>query len=297
MQHSAITSDRDYDRVERAIRFIADHRLEQPSLEEVADAMGVSPFHAQRVFSSWAGVSPKRFLGLLTVEHAKSLLRADESVLGAAFEVGLSGGSRLHDLFVGFEAITPGEYKSMGADLVLRWGVHETPFGPALFVASERGLARLTFLDGGHLDHALAEAKADWPLSRFVEDAEATRGMAAAAFGPRDGRGTVAAVRQGHAVPDPGLARADAGARGHRHQLRRPRRRARPPRRRARRRPRLRRQPHRRPHPLPPRDPRDRRARRISVGPGAQAGGAGLGECAALQGGGRAPSRLSPARW
>ena len=115
MQHSAITSDRDYDRVERAIRFIADNRLEQPSLEEVADAMGVSPFHAQRVFSSWAGVSPKRFLGLLTVEHAKSLLRADESVLGAAYEVGLSGGSRLHDLFVGFEAITPGEYKSMGA--------------------------------------------------------------------------------------------------------------------------------------------------------------------------------------
>ena len=185
MQHSAIASDRDYDRVERAIRFIADNRLEQPSLEEVADAMGVSPFHAQRVFSSWAGVSPKRFLGLLTVEHAKSLLRADESVLGAAFEVGLSGGSRLHDLFVGFEAITPGEYKSMGADLVLRWGVHETPFGPALFVASERGLARLTFLDGGHLDHALAEAKADWPLSRFVEDAEASRGMAAAAFGSR----------------------------------------------------------------------------------------------------------------
>ena len=147
--------------------------------------MGVSPFHAQRVFSSWAGVSPKRFLGLLTVEHAKSLLRADESVLGAAFEVGLSGGSRLHDLFVGFEAITPGEYKSLGAELVLRWGVHETPFGPGLFVASERGLARLAFLDGGHLDHALAEAKADWPLSRLRRG---RRGDPRAAPRPRSGR-------------------------------------------------------------------------------------------------------------
>ena len=184
MTATATASGRDYDRVERAIRFIAEHRLEQPSLDEVADAMGLSPFHAQRVFRSWAGVSPKRFLGLLTVEHAKSLLRADESVLGAAFEVGLSGGSRLHDLFVGLEAITPGEYKSLGADLVLRWGVHETPFGPGLFVASERGLARLSFLAGGHLDHALAEARGDWPLSRFVEDAPATAALAAAAFGP-----------------------------------------------------------------------------------------------------------------
>lgn len=184
MTATATASGRDYDRVERAIRFIAEHRLEQPSLDEVADAMGLSPFHAQRVFRSWAGVSPKRFLGLLTVEHAKSLLRADESVLGAAFEVGLSGGSRLHDLFVGLEAITPGEYKSLGADLVLRWGVHETPFGPGLFVVSERGLARLSFLEGAHLDHALAEARADWPLSRFVEDAPATAALAATAFGP-----------------------------------------------------------------------------------------------------------------
>jgi AraC family transcriptional regulator, regulatory protein of adaptative response / methylated-DNA-[protein]-cysteine methyltransferase len=184
MDQLASHSGRDYDRVERAIRFIAENRLERPSLDQVAAAMGVSPFHAQRLFSRWAGVSPKRFLGLLTVEHAKSLLRSDESVLGAAFEVGLSGGSRLHDLFVGFEAITPGEYKSLGADLALRWGVHGTPFGPALLVASDRGLTRLVFLDGGHLDRALAEAQADWPLSRLVEDAEATRGYAEAAFGP-----------------------------------------------------------------------------------------------------------------
>ncbi|MGD9511984.1 MAG: methylated-DNA--[protein]-cysteine S-methyltransferase [Geminicoccaceae bacterium] len=183
MDQAHVGIERDYDRVERAIRFIADNRLEQPSLEEVADAMGLSPFHAQRLFTRWAGVSPKRFLGLLTLQHAKSLLRGEESVLGAAYEVGLSGGSRLHDLFVSLEAITPGEYKAMGEGLVLRWGVHETPFGPALIVASERGLARLDFLEGRRLDEALDEARADWPLSRFVEDPEATRHQAAAAFG------------------------------------------------------------------------------------------------------------------
>ena len=98
--------------------------------------------HSMRsaLFSAWAGVSPKRFLGLLTVEHAKSLLRADESVLGAAYEVGLSGGSRLHDLFVTLRGDHAGRVQGLGADLVLRWGVHETPFGAALFVASERGL-------------------------------------------------------------------------------------------------------------------------------------------------------------
>ena len=183
MDQSAAASDRDYDRVERAIRYIAANRLEQPSLDEVADAMGLSPFHAQRVFSRWAGLSPKRFLGLLTIEHAKALLRSSESVLGAAFEVGLSGGSRLHDLFLSFEAITPGEYKAQGAELLLRWGVHDTPFGAALLVASDRGLARLSFMGGGGRERALAEAKADWPLSRFVEDETASLPYAQAAFG------------------------------------------------------------------------------------------------------------------
>lgn len=185
MQQSAATTDRDYDRVARAIRFIAANRLEQPALEDVADAMGLSPFHAQRLFARWAGISPKRFLGLLTVEHAKTLLRSAESVMGAAYEVGLSGGSRLHDLFVSLEAITPGEYKAGGAELTLRWGVHDTPFGPGLLVATERGLTRLAFLDGDRLDRALAEAEADWPLSRFIEDPDATRSYAKVAFGRR----------------------------------------------------------------------------------------------------------------
>jgi len=182
MDQAQLDTERDYDRVERAIRFIAANRLDQPSLDEVAGAMGLSPFHAQRLFTRWAGVSPKRLLGLLTLEHAKSLLRSEESVLGTAYEVGLSGSSRLHDLFVSLEAITPGEYKAMGEGLVLHWGVHDTPFGPALLVASERGLARLDFLEGRRLDEALAEARADWPLSELVEDTQATLPHAVAAF-------------------------------------------------------------------------------------------------------------------
>jgi AraC family transcriptional regulator of adaptative response/methylated-DNA-[protein]-cysteine methyltransferase len=181
------TAGRDYERVAHAIRFIARHRLEQPTLEEVADAMGLSPFHAQRLFTRWAGLSPKRFLGLLTIEHAKELLRGSESVMGTAFEVGLSGPSRLHDLFLSYEAITPGEYKEAGAKLTLRWGVHETPFGSALLVASERGLARLVFLEGQSVEEALAEARADWPLSRFVADADATVPYAETAFGGKGG--------------------------------------------------------------------------------------------------------------
>jgi AraC family transcriptional regulator of adaptative response/methylated-DNA-[protein]-cysteine methyltransferase len=178
---------RDYERVARAIRYIADRRLEQPSLDEVAGAMGLSPFHAQRLFTRWAGLSPKRFLGFLTVEHAKELLRTSESVMGAAHEVGLSGASRLHDLFLGFEAMTPGEYRARGADLVLRWGVHETPVGPALFLVSGRGLARLAFLEGRSAPAALAEAQADWPLSRLVADDAATGAIAGTVFGPERG--------------------------------------------------------------------------------------------------------------
>ena len=114
---AALKSIHDYRRIERAIRFIDAHVVDQPGLEEVAREIGLSPFHAQRLFTRWAGISPKRFLGLLTVGHAKAALQAGESVLDATYEVGLSGPSRLHDLFVGFEAMTPGEYKQQGASL------------------------------------------------------------------------------------------------------------------------------------------------------------------------------------
>jgi AraC family transcriptional regulator of adaptative response/methylated-DNA-[protein]-cysteine methyltransferase len=164
----------DYARVERAIRWIDEHRLDQPTLDEVAGAMGLSPFHAQRVFTRWVGVSPKRFLGLLTVEHAKTLLRDAASVLDATYEVGLSGPSRLHDLFVTYEALTPGEYKATGSGLTLRWGVHPTPFGDALIAVTERGVARFAFLAEDELEAEVEAIRGHWPLSRLVPDEAGT---------------------------------------------------------------------------------------------------------------------------
>ena len=179
---SGLEGAQDYRRIERAIQFLDRHVVEQPSLEEVAREIGLSPFHAQRLFTRWAGISPKRFLGLLTVGHAKAALQAGESVLDVAYEVGLSGPSRLHDLFVGFEAMTPGEYKQQGAGIVLRYGIHPTRFGDALLLASERGIAGLSFVDGDPAA-ALEEARPVWPLSQLVADQEATGALIGQLFG------------------------------------------------------------------------------------------------------------------
>jgi len=171
-----------FERMARAIRWLVARGETRPRLAELASILGSSPCHAQRVFARWVGLSPKQFLGQLTLEAAKARLRAGATVLDAALEVGLSGPSRLHDLFVRLEAMTPGEYRALGAGLELRFGVHSTPFGPALFVTSPRGLARLAFLGAGGLEAALAEARADWPHSRFVEDPGATAALPAAVF-------------------------------------------------------------------------------------------------------------------
>jgi AraC family transcriptional regulator of adaptative response/methylated-DNA-[protein]-cysteine methyltransferase len=182
---AAMKSILDYRRIERAIRFLDAHVVDQPSLEDVAREIGLSPFHAQRLFTRWAGISPKRFLGLLTVGHAKVALQAGESVLDATYEVGLSGPSRLHDLFVTYEAMTPGEYKQQGSGLVIRYGVHPTPFGGALLLTTERGIAGLSFVDDDP-EEAIDEARAAWPLSRLIEDREATGALVARLF---DGAG------------------------------------------------------------------------------------------------------------
>jgi AraC family transcriptional regulator of adaptative response/methylated-DNA-[protein]-cysteine methyltransferase len=187
----------DYARVARAIRWIGEHRLDQPTLDQVAEAMGLSPFHAQRVFSRWTGVSPKRFLGLLTVEHAKTLLRDSASVLDATYEVGLSGPSRLHDLFVTYEALTPGEYKAMGSGLTLRWGVHPTPFGEALIAVTERGVARLAFLAANELEAELEALAEHWPLSRLAQDQAGTAEWAARCFASAPARGPLPILVKG----------------------------------------------------------------------------------------------------
>ena len=176
---------RDYARVERAIAFLVGHQQNQPDLGAVADHMGVSPFHAHRLFTRWAGVSPKKFLSFLTVEQAKRKLEESASVFDASLEVGLSGPSRLHDMMVTVEAMTPGEYKAQGAALTIRHGVAATPYGLALVMISDRGLCGLEFIDGDEAE-LLKDAKARWPLSTFVEDTRTVTSMIEEVFAGGD---------------------------------------------------------------------------------------------------------------
>ena len=166
-----------------AIRHLVEHWQDQPALEELAEVAGMSPFHFQRLFTRWAGISPKRFVQFLTLDHAKRLLAENRSVLDVALDVGLSGPSRLHDLFVACEAMTPGEYKALGGGLTIRWGLHETPFGPSLVGTTERGVCWLSFAERADGRDALIELATVWPAARLVEDADATLPIAFRAFG------------------------------------------------------------------------------------------------------------------
>jgi AraC family transcriptional regulator of adaptative response/methylated-DNA-[protein]-cysteine methyltransferase len=165
-----VDSSRDYQIVAEAIRFLRREFRQQPDLADVARHVGLSPFHFQRLFTRWAGVSPKRFLQFLTVEHAKGRLRASEPVLRAAFESGLSGPSRLHDLLVTTEAVTPGQVRSWGAALEIEWGIASSPFGAVLIGVTGRGICHLWFLeeadeDGSRALHALRNT---WPRARLT---------------------------------------------------------------------------------------------------------------------------------
>jgi len=154
----------------RAIDFIGERVKDQPSLDEVADAVGLSPAHFQRVFSKWAGVSPKRYQQYLTLDHAKSLLRERHSLLDTAYETGLSGTGRLHDLFLRWEAMSPGDYATGGAGLTIRWDWAETPFGEALVMATDRGLCGLAFSAECGRAEAMADMRARWPEADYVQD-------------------------------------------------------------------------------------------------------------------------------
>jgi AraC family transcriptional regulator of adaptative response/methylated-DNA-[protein]-cysteine methyltransferase len=166
----------DYERVERAIRFLDEHHTEQPSLACVAGAAGLSEAHFQRLFKRWAGVSPKRFLQYATAEHARQLLCDSRPVLEAALDAGLSGPGRLHDLTVNVHAMTPGEMRRAGAGTTIRYGNHATPFGRCFLARTERGVCALRFGDG------IAEERARWPAAEFVRDDAATAEDAARVF-------------------------------------------------------------------------------------------------------------------
>jgi AraC family transcriptional regulator, regulatory protein of adaptative response / methylated-DNA-[protein]-cysteine methyltransferase len=173
---------RDYDSVRRAIAFISERWRAQPTIEAVADAAGLTPDELHHLFRRWAGLTPKAFMQALTLDHAKSLLRASASVLDAALDSGLSGPGRLHDLFVTHEAMSPGEWKNGGAGMTLHYGFHPSPFGTAIVIATSRGLAGLAFADPGDEAIAFADLRRRWPNANYVEDAEGTVSIAQRVF-------------------------------------------------------------------------------------------------------------------
>ena len=173
-----------YDLMAAALRYIESRREDQPTLDEVAAAIGLSPAHFQRVFSQWVGVSPKRYLQHLTLDHAKRLLAERFSVLDATYASGLSAPSRLHDLFLRWEAMTPGEYARKGEGLTISWGWFDGPFGDLLAMGTDRGLCGMAFAAEQGRAQAFADMSGRWPEARFVENREAIAGWVRAAFGP-----------------------------------------------------------------------------------------------------------------
>ncbi|WP_244069054.1 bifunctional helix-turn-helix domain-containing protein/methylated-DNA--[protein]-cysteine S-methyltransferase [Bradyrhizobium sp. Ce-3] len=176
---------RDYDSVRRAIAFISEHWRTQPTIEAMADAAAVTPDELHHLFRRWAGLTPKAFMQALTLDHAKNLLRDSASVLDAALDSGLSGPGRLHDLFVTHEAMSPGEWKTGGGGMTLRYGFHPSPFGTAIVIGTDRGLAGLAFADPGDEQTAFADMKRRWPNAIYVEDTNGTTALAQRVFDTR----------------------------------------------------------------------------------------------------------------
>lgn len=165
-----MTALSDYRRIEQAINYIHQNRTRQPNLAEVASAINLSEAHCQRLFSRYAGISPKRFLQFLTLEHAKTLLAGSTSIMDASLTAGLSGPSRLHDHFVTLEGVTPGEFKGRGAGMEITYGVAETLFGWAFMAKTRKGVCRLQFMAApGEQRWALAELQRLWPQVRMEQ--------------------------------------------------------------------------------------------------------------------------------
>ncbi len=174
----------DYDKVRRVIEKISLDFRDQPSLEMLAEEVGETPTGLQKLFTRWAGLSPKAFLQAVTLDHARRLLAEGMPLLEASLEVGMSGPGRLHDLFVTHEAMSPGEHKSRGEGLTIRYGWHISPFGRALVMVTDRGLAGLAFNDPGDDRAAFADMSGRWPNATYVEDMAATAPYAARIFDP-----------------------------------------------------------------------------------------------------------------
>lgn len=175
----------DYETVRQVIEMLTIDYQRQPSLELIAERLRQSPTQLQKTFTRWAGLSPKAFLQAVTLDHAKRLLGHEEMpLLETSLELGLSGPGRLHDLFVTHEAMSPGEWKARGAGLTIRCGYHPSPFGLALVMTTDRGLAGLAFADPGGEVACFDDMAQRWPNAHYVEDVEATASYAARIFDP-----------------------------------------------------------------------------------------------------------------
>ncbi|MEM9482648.1 MAG: methylated-DNA--[protein]-cysteine S-methyltransferase [Cyanobacteria bacterium P01_F01_bin.116] len=163
-----------YNLMANAIAFIRQHHLEQPSLATIAQHVNLSEYHFQRLFTQWAGISPKRFSQYLTLDYAKSKIAETHSLLDLALESGLSSPSRLHHLFVTLEAMSPGEYKTAGAGLQIRYGLHDTPFGSCLIAITDRGICNLHFLDNSDQNLAEQTLQTEWPNAAIVFEPQTT---------------------------------------------------------------------------------------------------------------------------
>jgi AraC family transcriptional regulator of adaptative response/methylated-DNA-[protein]-cysteine methyltransferase len=160
----------DYERIARIIRYLDECHTEQPDLSALSKRAGLSPFHFHRLFTSWAGITPKDFLQCLTQSHARELLRKGKAILDVAMDTGLSGPGRLHDLCVNLEAASPGELKSGGGGWIIEAGVADSPFGRCLVGQSPRGICHFAFVDPENPDSALSALQADWPNARLHRD-------------------------------------------------------------------------------------------------------------------------------
>ncbi|MGD2187371.1 MAG: bifunctional helix-turn-helix domain-containing protein/methylated-DNA--[protein]-cysteine S-methyltransferase [Desulfobacterales bacterium] len=178
----------DYERIEKAIQFLAENFHSQPSLKDIAQHIHVSEYHFQRLFSRWVGISPKRFLQFLTKEYAKTLLEKSINLLDVTYESGLTSPGRLHDLFVTCEAVTPGEYKARGEGLEIAYGYHATPFGECMLAKTDRGICGLSFVQNDDRRSVFTSLKHRWQNAELIENPDETRSLVKKIFDPSQGQ-------------------------------------------------------------------------------------------------------------
>ncbi len=191
------SSVEDYRRIEKAILYLEKHGQRQPNLKEVAQSINLSAYHFQRLFRRWAGISPKRFLQVLTVERAKELMSSSGSLLDVTYQAGMSSAGRLHDLFVNVEAVSPGEFRKKGEALAIRYGFHPSPFGECLVAVTDRGVTDLAFVGEGNRSTIVCDLKKQWPFGDIVEDPPATRPYARSIFGTPGPKGEINLLLKG----------------------------------------------------------------------------------------------------